>query len=156
MEQRLSISATSASCSRDKWSQYFPRVPAPVEAGPQKQAISCRWQLPQSSAALPDNWMRGGGRVARHWMLVGGNCTASSAAKRQRGGIELLKTVLVSLLWQSQSFASFETRIGTLLLLHVILIHSDWFDCCGRFWGCRAGSVHKWLQTTQLGQVDGN
>ena len=57
-------------------------------------------------------------------MLVGGNCTASSAAKRQRGGIELLKTVLVSL-WQSQSFASFETRIGTLLLLNVILIHSD-------------------------------
>ena len=33
MEERLSISATSASCSRDKWSQYFPRVPAPVEAG---------------------------------------------------------------------------------------------------------------------------
>ena len=58
-------------------------------------------------------------------MLVGGNCTASSAAKRQRGGTELLKTVLVSLLWQSQYFASFETRIGTLLLLHVILIHSD-------------------------------
>ena len=37
----------------------FPWGPKRGKEKPQKQAISCRWQLPQSCAALEDNWMGG-------------------------------------------------------------------------------------------------